>query len=327
MQAVTDAFLREQLEERRRKLVAAYQPQGRTKRIELLLDEVDAALERMRLGTYGLCETCHDPVERDRLIADPLICFCLDHLTATEQKSLERDLELAAQIQKGLLPQSHLSLSTWEADFHYDAAGLVSGDYCDLIATEDGEICLLFGDVSGKGVAASMLMAQLHAIFRALATQNLPVDHLVGRANALFCASTLADSYATLVCAKTMPAGIQLCNAGHCPPLVLRPGHLDRLEATGLPVGITCQSEYEVIRLSLAAGESLVLYTDGLTEACDAAGNEYGEERLSQLLSRLPAITPAELIRACTQDLNAFLKGNKRNDDLAIMALQRKRRF
>lgn len=324
MELITDAFLRDQLEERRRRLVASAPAPGWSNQIERLLGEVDGALERMRLGTYGICETCHDPIERERLIADPLICFCLDHLTTSEQRSLERDLQLAAQIQRGLLPQTHLSLGSWDVSYHYEAAGLVSGDYCDLITTEDHQIYLLFGDVSGKGVAASMLMAQLHAIFRTLAMHRLPVDQLVAKANALFCASTLADSYATLVCARTMPEGIELCNAGHCPPLAVRQGQLDRLEATGLPVGIAYHGEYEIIRLSLAIGESLVFYTDGLTEACDAAGNEYGEERLSQLLSQVSPMAPVELIRACTQDVSAFLSGAKKTDDLALMVLQRK---
>jgi sigma-B regulation protein RsbU (phosphoserine phosphatase) len=279
----------------------------------------------MQLGTYGLCETCHDPIEQDRLIADPLIRFCLDHLTTSEQRSLERDLELAAEIQRGLLPKSHLVIENWEAAFHYQPAGPVSGDYYDLIATDDGEICLLFGDVSGKGVAASMLMAQLHAIFRTLATQSLPLDQLVARANALFCASTLANSYATLVCARTTPGGtVKLCNAGHCPPLVVRPGHLVRLEATGLPVGITCNGEYDVVELPLREGENLLFYTDGLTEACNDAGDEYGEEQLSRLILNQSLLAPRELINLCLQDLESFLHGARRTDDLTIMVLQRR---
>ena len=128
----------------------------------------NAALARMDEGTFGTCETCHDSVEKERLLSDPLIRFCLDHLTHEEQRALESDLELAARIQKGLLPPPEMSAAGWQVRYHYEPLGPVSGDYCDVLESDSG-LLFLFGDVSGKGVAASMLMSHLHATFRSLA--------------------------------------------------------------------------------------------------------------------------------------------------------------
>ena len=93
--------------------------------------------------------------------------YCLDHLTQTERAELQRDLDLASEVQRNLLPQNGLCAGDWETSYHYAPLGAVSGDYCDLIPT-DGQLFFVLGDVSGKGVAASMLMAQLHALFRSL---------------------------------------------------------------------------------------------------------------------------------------------------------------
>src|SRR6202040_713669 len=186
-----------------------------------LLSEVDAALSRIDQGTYGICETCHDPVEKERLLNDPLVRFCLDHLTREEQRALESDLELAARIQKGLLPPPELSAAGWQVRYQYEPAGPVSGDYCDVFES-DGGLLFLFGDVSGKGIAASMLMSHLHATFRSLAGTDLPLDHMVAAANRIFSESTMAGQFATLVVGRASRDGsVELVSAGHLPVLHL----------------------------------------------------------------------------------------------------------
>src|SRR5215469_18238745 len=183
---VTDlSLLRDQLLVRRHRLEAAA-IKSQTANLVQLLEEVDKALERVEFGSYGLCEKCHDTVEARRLLADPLTRFCLDCLKPNEQRALEQDLQLAARIQAGLLPAQDLSAAGWKSSYHYEPAGLVSGDYCDLL--HDGKhLYFMVGDVSGKGVAASMLMANLHAMFRALIPARLPLAQLVERANRIFC--------------------------------------------------------------------------------------------------------------------------------------------
>src|SRR5262249_20144477 len=130
---VTDLpMLRAQLVVRRKKLEPAV-AKNQTANLLQLLEQVDRALERVEHGSYGVCETCEGAVEAERLFADPLTQLCLDCLKPAEQRALEQDLLLAARIQAGLLPKRDLSVSGWDVAYHYEPAGQVSGDYCDLI--------------------------------------------------------------------------------------------------------------------------------------------------------------------------------------------------
>jgi sigma-B regulation protein RsbU (phosphoserine phosphatase) len=325
METVVDSILRTQLLDRRQKLETAV-IKSRDAHLMRLLQEVDSALARMDQGSYGLCEVCHDPIEAERLMADPLVCACLDHLNSDERRALERDLELASHIQRGLLPRPELRFDGWEITYHYEPVGLVSGDYCDVVQpeTEGGDFFFLLGDVSGKGVAASMLMSHLHAIFRSLLAMGLPVNQLVEHANRIFCESTMSAQYATLVCGRAGRSGeVEVCNAGHCPPLLVHGGEVTNLEATGLPIGLFSSGLYSVKRVHLAPGDSLLLYTDGLSEAQDLSRAEYGAERLSRLVKERHAHAPPAMIRACLEDMAAFRSGAPKTDDLTIMMIRR----
>jgi sigma-B regulation protein RsbU (phosphoserine phosphatase) len=200
----------------------------------------------------------------------------------------------------------------------------VSGDYCDLVSSENGDLFFLLGDVSGKGIAASMLMAHLHAIFRSLITLDLPVDQLVERANHVFADATMPAYYATLVCGRARRSGeIELCNAGHCPPLMIRKGEVTSVEATGLPIGIFCQERYSASQLQLEPGDSLLLYTDGLTESFDPLEAEYGIERLTKMAGARHSFGPKALTAACLEDARSFRAGQPTADDLTVMVIQR----
>ena len=144
MPEITESFLHDQLVARRRRLESTAQAVGAQGDIAELLNEVDAALARMETGTYGLCEACHESVEKDRLLADPLVRLCLDHLSADQRRALEQDLELAGQLQRGLLPESNLRFGGWTVSYHYRPLGMVSGDYCDLVVHENGSANLFF---------------------------------------------------------------------------------------------------------------------------------------------------------------------------------------
>jgi phosphoserine phosphatase RsbU/P len=321
MDPISDSFLREQLQFRRQKLETATAQLPAHGQVLELLQEVDSALDRMAKGTYGICETCHDPIEKDRLIADPLLRYCLDHLSADQLRALEQDLDLAAKVQGGLLPAADVTLPGWDVHYYYQAAGAVSGDYCDLVNAGEEGLFFFVGDVSGKGIAASMLMAHLHAMFRALLSLQLPLHRMMERANRLFCESTLADAYATLVCGRlSRSGGLEICNAGHCPPLLRRGREVTRIESTGLPIGIFCSGEYELRKAEL---DVLLLYTDGVSEARDPSDREYGEDRLLQLLATDQTLSAKELARICYADLTTFRSGAARNDDVTIMTVRR----
>jgi sigma-B regulation protein RsbU (phosphoserine phosphatase) len=319
-----ESILRNQLISRRQKLENAMAASSDRSYLISLLQDVDAALSRMEDGSYGLCEECHEPIENDRLAADPLVRLCLDHLTEPQQRALEQDLELAARIQSALLPRSGLAGGGWQAAFHYQPLGVVSGDYCDIIASEDGSIYFMLGDVSGKGIAASMLMAHLNAMMRALAGMGLPLVRIMERASRLFCESTLSTHFATLVCGRAERNGdMELCNAGHLPPLLWRGGTARSIESTGLPLGLFCSTEYSAEKMQLQKGDVLLLYTDGVSESQNPRGEEFGVQNLMEVLKTRPPGSPQDLIRSCVSNLASFRSGISPGDDLALLAIER----
>jgi phosphoserine phosphatase RsbU/P len=325
MATVEMDFLRGQIEERRRRLesVLALTP-GDTPvqaNLEALLREVDSALDRFGAGTYGLCETCHDSVERDRLLADPLLRFCLDHLTEVERTALQRDLDLASEMQRGLLPPADLSVHGWETSYHYAPVGPVSGDYCDLYPCH-GQLFFMLGDVAGKGVAASMRMTQLHALFRSLIGMGLPLEEIVVHINRFLCDSGLAGRYATLVCGRAEKGGeVELFNAGHLPVIAVERGTARLLESTGFPLGMFRDAAFTSARLQLCAGDLLFLYTDGLSEAA-GEGGEYGIDRVIHLVRRQTSTRTADIIAACVEDLRRFAGANPGLDDVTLLAIR-----
>jgi sigma-B regulation protein RsbU (phosphoserine phosphatase) len=318
-----DQLLRDQLLERRQRLETGMRLVRDKTPLAQLLAQVDEALDRMKTGAYGSCEVCHDPIERERLLIDPLTRNCIDHLTQAERRALEEDLDLAWRIQHELLPERSVRWHGWDVSYHYEPAGPVSGDYCDLLTTESGVLFFLLGDVSGKGIAASMLMSHLHGMFRSLIAAGLPFAQLMERANRLFCESAMSGFFATLVLGKATRSGeVELCNAGHCPPLWLRGGEVSTLEADGVPLGMFCTSTYPGRKIQLEHGNSLILYTDGLTEARNRTSQEYGAPRLIDLL-RADGASPQAKITTMLTDLKAFTDANRPHDDLSIMVVQR----
>jgi sigma-B regulation protein RsbU (phosphoserine phosphatase) len=319
-----DQFMREQLLDRREKLEHADLHLGGSERLRLLLQEVDSALARIDDGCYGICESCHDTIECDRLMADPLVRFCLDHLSRHEKSALEQDLELAKRVQTGLLPKGRLNYDGWQICYHYEPAGMVSGDYCDVIDSGKDGLYFMVGDVSGKGVAASMLMAHLHAMFRTLIPVGLSLPCMLQHASRVFRESTLPNQYATLVAARAWPDGrVEICNAGHPFPLVVREGHVQVLETSDLQIGLFGSEEFTLTQLSLAPGDGLVIYSDGVSEATDLSGSEYGADRLRELIGRKKDMNASSLVAACREDLEEFRRNAEKTDDVTLFILGR----
>jgi phosphoserine phosphatase RsbU/P len=315
-------FLQSQLDERKRRLEMAVAAEPQNSELDRLLREVDSALDRMAEGTYGLCLECHESIEEDRLLADPLIRYCLDHLTQSERTALQRDLDLASKVQRNLLPQNGLSVGGWETSYHFAPFGAVSGDYCDLIPY-DGQLLFLLGDVSGKGVAASMMMAQLHALFRSLTGMSLPLGEIVTHVNRVLCESALSGQYATLVCGLAKPNGeVEIHNAGHCPAIVAGRDGVFPVESTGLPLGMFAEAKFSATCVQLNSGDTLFLYTDGLSEAHNGC-DEYGVDRVMTLVRQQASRQPAELVAACIEDLRTFVNGVQSFDDLTVLAVRR----
>src|SRR5262245_52721196 len=320
------AALRAKLLDRRERLEHALAESGPLDDLVLLVQQVDQALARMDNGSYGSCRVCGGAVEAHDLASNPFLEYCLCRLTPEQQRALEHDLDLARQIQHGLLPRQDVGCCGWRSHYRYQPHGPVSGDYCDVLTTRDdrGDLWFAMGDVSGKGIAAALLMAHLNASFRSLIRTGLPPEEIVARQNRLLLESDLPSHYATLVCGRAQGGGrVDLVNAGHCSPLVARAGAVAPLPATGFPVGMVEDRRYEVTTLALDPGDTLLLYTDGLIEARNASDTEFGVPRVTALLERHHAQAPRALAAALLDDLRGFLGGAVAGDDLSLMVLRR----
>ena len=323
MESIYLAPIKQQLSERRERLIATNKSLPNSAHLFDLLKQVDAALERIDNNSYGICDVCKDPVEPERLLADPLLTVCLDHLNARQQKALELDLSFASQIQRNLLPQNNLSVNGWELSYQYNPAGPVSGDFCNVIKLENESILFIIGDVSGKGVAASLMMSHLHALISSLILFGLPLVELVEKANRLFCESTMNANYATMVFGMANRNGeIEICNAGHNPPFLLSDGNIKPINATGIPIGLFGETVYTVEKFVLKKGDSLLLYTDGLTESM-ADGVEFGEARVSALLRKNGNLSAGMLVESILKDNKEYIRNSLPTDDLTILAVKK----
>jgi sigma-B regulation protein RsbU (phosphoserine phosphatase) len=294
-----------------------------SEQLHQLLGQVDQALARIQDGTFGVCEVCHDTVEEDRLLHDPLTSVCLGCLTPNQQRALEYDLELAARIQNGLLPASDIAIAGWEVAYHYRPAGVVGGDYCDVIPDNHGGLFFIIADVAGKGVAAAMLTANLRAVMRALVPLNLPLQQMLAQANRLFCESKLPMQYATVVVGHSSATGsVELVNAGHLPALLLHGSDVQCFDSNDLPLGMFCDQEFTPVRLQLRPQDTVVLFTDGLSEAENPAGEEYGTQTLRLLLQEMALCCPERVVDACRKHVEQFRAGGTRADDETLLAIQ-----
>ncbi|MER3522774.1 MAG: hypothetical protein C4326_01565 [Ignavibacteria bacterium] len=164
----------------------------------------------------------------------------------------------------------------------------------------------------------------MYAMFRSLATAQLPLSALIGRANRIFCEGTLTAHYASLISGSAHVDGrIELCNAGHPPAFVLGREGVRSIHSTATPIGLFSSVDFPTLHLHRASGERLVAYSDGVTEAQNAVGEQFGEERLRASLVRHSALSPQELIEACLDEVGAFRRGRPR-DGVTMFVLERR---
>jgi hypothetical protein len=243
-----------------------------------------------------------------------------------KDKLLARDeIEVARQVQISLLPKTHPVLSGWEVWSATTPANDVGGDLIDYLEAGGGRTGLALGDVAGKGMGAALLCAKLQATLRALAPESPELAVLGDRLNGVLERSGLDNRYATLFYCEIAPgdAEIRYLNAGHNPAFVLRNGGIETLAASSLPLGMLPGVRYAQGREALAPGEAIVLYSDGITEATNTRGEEYGPERLRRVLLAGASSSAESLGRRVLDDVSGFLEGEKPHDDQSLMVLRR----
>lgn len=249
------------------------------------------------------------------------------HESAMRDQAIKRELAMAHEVQRGFLPSAAPRISEYDFFEFYEPANQLGGDYYDYVELPGGRLAVVVADVSGKGISASLLMAKLSAETRfCLASEPSPAA-AIGRLNRAFCDSGWEDRFVTMVIAVLDPKQhlVTIVNAGHLPPLLRRgPGAVEPLAdaESRLPLGIDRDVEYAECVQLLAPGESIVLYTDGITEAMNAKDELYGSKRLLSLLGC--DVDSARLLgRRLLDEVKRFVGARPQSDDMCLTCFGR----
>jgi serine phosphatase RsbU (regulator of sigma subunit) len=244
-----------------------------------------------------------------------------------EKQKQDNEMAIAANVQRALLPDGYPKVPGYEFFTAYEAAQAVGGDYYDIIPIADGKICLAFGDVAGKGVPASLVMSRLSSAVRTTVEFVTAANEAVGRINNHMCAKAVEGRFVTfvLVILDTVNHTVSLSNAGHMSPIIRWPdGTTEEFDdsLTGIPLGVMEGFTFEAISRPLAPGETIVIYTDGVSEAMNPAGDLYTTERLRKLVSDSSSRS-SQLGPIIRSDVKKHANGRPQNDDITLMVFGR----
>jgi phosphoserine phosphatase RsbU/P len=242
------------------------------------------------------------------------------------RERMERELELATEIQQRFQPSSPPILEGYEFQGISFSCYEIGGDYYDFIPRKDGKMLFALGDVSGKGTAAALLMSSLHASIHAQVVANSSLKTSVEAINLYLTENTPSNRFITLFIAELDPATgmLDYINAGHNPPLIARAdGRVEQLDSGGFPLGIIELAEYEVGQTQLGAGESIVVYSDGVTEANNTKEDEYGIERLIEVVGKNIKASASGMRDKVESSLSSFTQTAPANDDITLVIVKK----
>jgi anti-sigma regulatory factor (Ser/Thr protein kinase) len=240
------------------------------------------------------------------------------------RERLEQELEVARLIQHNFLPKELPRLEGWQVAAFYRPARAVGGDFYDFIELPGGQVALVVGDVTDKGVPAAMVMAATRSVLRASAQRIVSPGEVLERVNDLLCPDIPPKMFVTCLYGVLDPSSgrLRYANAGHSLPFVRSTRGVSELRARGMPLGLLPGMSYEEKEATLAPGESVLLYSDGIVEAHDPDRAMFGSARLAELVARRPA--DAELIDLTLGELDRFTgAGWEQEDDITLVALWR----
>jgi len=243
-----------------------------------------------------------------------------------QRERLNRELEIAREVQQRLFPQKTPQVEGVELAGSCRPALSVGGDYYDFLKLKNGQLVFAVGDVSGKGVPAALLMAVVQASIRAQSmAQSDDLALLTANVNLLVTESSAKTHFATLFYALYDPQTrlLRYVNAGHNPPLVVRAhGEIEWLRSTGVAVGWSKRATFKEAQITLAPGDTVFAYTDGLTEAMNAVNEEFGEERFAQAAIQLCGTSPESAMQAMLNTVDQFTAGAAQHDDMTMVLLR-----
>lgn len=248
------------------------------------------------------------------------------HRLALEKERLEREMELAAEIQQQLLPKATPTIAGYDVLGWNRPARQVGGDYFDIRALDDRRWVLVVGDVTGKGLPAALLVSTLHSALRLL-PDSLPIgSELVARLNRHIHEASASNKFITLLLLELDPVTglLSYLNAGHNPGVLLREnGRVEELSAGGLPLGLMAMGHFQARTIQLDPGDLLCIYSDGITECATPDEEEYGMDRLVGLLRDSREAPLADIVRQLDDAVVAFAQNQPQGDDQTVILLRR----
>ena len=260
-----------------------------------------------------------------------LLLLILLILEIGDRVVMKRDLQIAREIQTWLLPGAPPQIPGLAIAYATRPANTVAGDYYDVFprpgkTNEDNRIVLAVADVAGKSIPAAMLMATFQASLKTLSTAQVALPELAANMNRYACSNSQGGLRFTTAFLAEYDAAhrtVHYINAGHNNPILRRAsGQIERLDVGGLPFGILPESMYEAATITLAPGDWLVIFTDGLVEAVNARDEEYGEFRLLTTIDASKLLPPSELLKRLMFDLDVFVGNTPQHDDVTCMLLK-----
>ena len=250
------------------------------------------------------------------------------HDAALERVQVQRDLDLAREMQQGLLPRKFPSKEEApgvEIFARLDPAKEVSGDLYDFFPVEPGKICFVVGDVSGKGVAAGLFMAVTRTLIRATTVPGRRPLEILQRVNAQLCAENQANLFVTMILGivDTGTGRMEYGQGGHNPPLLIPAlGEAVYEPSGGMPLGVFEDAKFGQRQLDLKTGQTLLVYTDGVTEAMNPKRELFGEERLKTAVQGQAALSAEQLAQKVVAAVESFADGAEPSDDITLLAIK-----
>jgi phosphoserine phosphatase RsbU/P len=235
--------------------------------------------------------------------------------------------ELAAgrAVQRALMPESCAAVPGWDLWMYTRPANDVGGDLVDCLELSPGRVGMALADVAGKALPAALLMAKVQATLRALATETPSLAELAARTNTILCRDGLPNRFATLVYldVREGDSSVRLVNAGHMPPIHVRAADFHDLPHGDMALGLMPNADYHERQEELLPGEMLLVYSDGVTEAMNEAGQFYDDDRLRAQLPGLANLTAAQAGKRLLDSVDAFIGNTRPYDDLSLIVLKR----
>ena len=297
-------------------IIVPMQIQGKTKGLIILgrrinnVDYTDADIEFIfSVGSLAIIS-----MENRRLFIEAL-----------EKQKMEEELDIAREIQRNLLPQKIPLLNNFDIAAVNVSSKQVGGDYYDIIELDENDCVVAIADVSGKGVPASLLMANMQAFLQVICRQNIPLDEATGLINDLISKNTTDGRFITFFWGtlNNLDKTFEYVNAGHNPPLLIRDGKIIKLEIGGMILGVMkTLMHYRSERIQLIKDDVIVMFTDGISEAMNKKSEEFSDEALERLSLEMANASAETILKGIQNEVQRFTEGAHQSDDITLVVIK-----